>query len=308
MTQKRPSFLSRLHVERIRLIDLVLVAALLGIAIIWTVNRTNSAGSIEDVDADAWRAAMTQLADALDAGELDVAKAALQQLAVLAEPAKDDAAAGIRGFADALTGTDLAAVETALAALDPVPRSTLFQGFYYDIWTPLLVPPFPDAPPAPGAEWAQVDVGAEGATTAQSWGTTIWSAAEGAATAAISIPDIALDGTLVLADGDNGLTLTLDIGGIYPDATIADVSSFWTADGTTRQTGLAGTISSTDGGVIVMTLAADSREDNLSRIRSADEIGIVITFSDRHSLLLRFQLGDSGRAAVASAFPAVPTN
>ncbi len=304
---KKPSFLSRLHLERIRLIDLVLVAALLATAIVWAITRSNAGGSIDDVDADAWRAAMAQVSDALEAADLNAAKAAMQQLAVVAEPAKDDAADGIRAFADILTGTDIAAVETALSALDPVPRSTLFQGFYYEIWTPMLVPPFPDQPPTPGAEWAQVDVATETDTTAQSWGSTTWSATAGEATAAVSIPAIGLDGTLAIADGNDALTITLTIGDLYPGATLANASSFWTSNGD-GEANLAGTISSTDGGAIVMAMSADSREANLDQIRNAGEIGIVITFSDQRGVLLRFQLGDSGRAAVASAFPAVPTD
>ena len=291
--------------NRLSFLDLALIAALLATGIIWAVTR-DRAGSISDIDFDAWAAARTAAVEAFKAGDLDAAKGALEQTAVVAEPAKDDAAAGIRSLAATLTSTDINAFSAALDALSPVPQSALFQDLYFAIWTPLFFPDFPDGPPAAGAEWVQVTAASANSTITQYWGNAVWSLPAAAAItgfeANVSVPDIGLDGTLGLDDGADGMILSFVLGDIIDGAAITDANGFW-AGGADGEPLLAGSIASTDNNTIVMQLAPEARADNLDRLRNADEIVLVIEYDNGERVFLRFQVGNTGRAIIAEAFP-----
>jgi hypothetical protein len=252
----------------------------------------------------------TAIVDAVAAGDLGAAKANLEQAAVLAEPAKDDAAAGIRAYTALLNGTDIGAVEAALNAMNSVPQSVLFQDLYLAIWTPLFYPDFPDRQAAPGAEWVQVNAATPDGPIEQYWGTVTWSLPADAAVngfdAAASVPDIGLAGTLALTDGDT-MALSFASNALFGGATITNAIGFWTTNDDSESL-LSGTITSIADGVVIMTLSAGARADNLDRLRTANEIGLAIDYETGQRVIIRFQLGDTGRAVIAEAYPASPAN
>ncbi len=297
---------------RLTLLDIGLIAALILTGVLWYMSSSSdsSRGSLEDVDLTAWGTAMESLSDALGTGSLQATRAAIQVAAEIAEPANDGAADNLRLFADSLQGVDLTAADLAFGEVGPVAlRSRLFEDFYLTVLLTLSYPPFPIGDPESGAEWTHANVVLPNEPIRQYWGTTRWSLPadipESAGEADIAIPEIDLTGKLMLADDGEAMQLALVFLGPLAEYDIAGIGGFWTSDGD-ELASLTGTIVSAQPGTIVMALDPNARAENVRLLRNADEVGLSIELAGDRGLILRFEVGDSGRSVINAGLAATP--
>lgn len=297
---------------RLTLLDVGLIAALILTGVLWylSANSESGRGSLDDVDSAAWATAMENLADALQTGSLQATRSAIYAAADVAMPANDGAAEGLRTFADSLQSVELTAADLALGDVDTTAyRSPLFAQFYYVVLATLSYPPFPAGDPASGAEWTQANIVGPDDPGSQYWGTARWTLPaeieESVGEADIAMPDADLTGKLMLADDGETMQVALVFLGPLAQYDILDIDGFWASDGNELIL-LTGTIASAAPGTVVMALAPEAREDNIRLLQNAVEIGIAIAFAGDRSLLLRVEIGDSGRSIIDAGLARTP--
>ena len=107
-------------------------------------------------------------------------------------------------------------------------------------------------------------------------------------------------GKLMFAITGNTIQMSLIFLGPLADLDIVEVGGFWAIDDG-EDASLAGTIMSTEAGMVVMSLAPEFLADNIRLLQNADEIGILIDLSGGTRFILRIEVGDSGREILANA-------
>ena len=306
--------------RRLTLLDLALFAALIMTGVLLVANRTAEPGpdlgalfDIDNVDLAAWEDARDKVSAAFTARDLAAARSALETAAQIAEQGDDaETAAWLRSLAVNLRSVDIAALEQRIGAIGTFPLSRLLAEIYLDISMPLISPPFSQTSPGVRLEWAHLILSTPGRPIGEFWGTASWYMPDGVpesgGVVAIVFPDLGFDAKLMLSlDGDD-IHLSLVFTGLLDDVTITDATVFWTRnaldyrdEAQRNEVALEGAVFAGDAGTIVMRLAPEARVDNLSRLRTADEFALGIDFAGDSSLLLRIEVGDSGRALLAES-------
>lgn len=293
--------------SRLRPIDIILITALVLTAVVWVASSGSDrdSSSIRDVDLIAWQNARDGVSEAFTSGNLQSAKASLRIAADVVEPANDGGAEGMRAFADALESIDYAAADRALTSLNPIPaNSPFFEEIYFTIFVQLFYPDFPIGQSAAGTEWAQANLIVPAQPVEQFWGASTWTLPsnipESVGEVDISFPEMDFTGKLMFAITGNTIQMSLIFLGPLADLDIVEVGGFWAIDDG-EDASLAGTIMSTEAGMVVMSLAPEFLADNIRLLQNADEIGILIDLSGGTRFILRIEVGDSGREILANA-------
>jgi hypothetical protein len=284
------------------LVDLLLVAALIVTGVLWVSSRSAPAPDSTELLVDL-ESATIALVTASAAGDLGGVKAALNSAAEVAATIGDSpTAGGLRQLSAALADVEIAAVERALAAVNPLPNTQLFADLYIALWTPLFYPDMPIVTPVPGAEAAHVNYIVPRANTAQYWGTTIWSmpanVPESFGEADVDFPEFGLTGKLMFAHSANGMQITFVFQGPHDDAAIAAADGFWIVRGADAQSRLLGDELQFGQGFVALIAAANLSDENAEMLRDAAEIVLPIEFEDGERYILRFEVGETGRAVL----------
>lgn len=283
---------------RLTLLDVGLIVALVVTGVLWAISSgSDNRGSFDDVDQVAWERAVSAVADAFASTNLATSRAALLAAADVAAPANDAGAEGIRAFAIALTDTGVAAIETALSAVDTSAlNSQFFAGAFQTAWLAAHIPRFPIGRPDVGTEWAQANLSSPNDPLAQFWGSTVWSLPVDM-TESIGEADVALEGIdfsakLMIAVNGGEVEISLVYVGALAEPGVLDFG-FWVI-GQEEVNELDGPVVARDPGVISRAIESDG----LGLIARADELVAAFILADNRQLELRVQVGETGRAVL----------